>query len=105
MRLLIMGDLVGDLGRSDMMHRLLDAAHAKNPIDVVLYNGPTMAALDAERWANANGILCGDVWEGADSNCIFDLADSVIALPGTSNEFLVMAREREVKVWEPLKRK
>lgn len=95
--------LTGDIHRGEQINQVLDAAHAKRPITLVLYTGPTVAALAAEQWAGRHGILCGDVWEGANSTCIFDLADSIIALPGTSTEFLGMARERGAKVWQPFK--
>ncbi|MNC26581.1 hypothetical protein D3C76_649870 [compost metagenome] len=95
--------ITGDLGLAHLVRQALDAAHARRPIVIVLYTGQTVAALAAEQWASQHGILCGDVWEGADSSCIFDLADSIIALPGTSDQFLAMAREREAKVWQPYK--
>ena len=95
--------LTGDIHRAEQITQVLDAAHAKRPIDIVLYTGPTVASLAAEQWAGRQGILCGDVWEGADSTCIFDLADAIIALPGTSDQFLAMAAERGAKVWQPYK--
>lgn len=101
MRVLIMGDL----GQFGPVLQVLDAAHAKRPISLVLYNGSTVAALAAEQWAGRHGILCADVWEGAESTCIFDLADSIIALPGASDQFLAMARERGAKVWQPFNSK
>lgn len=95
--------LTGDIHRAEQITQVLDAAHTKRAITVVLYTGPTVAALAAEQWAGRQGILCGDVWEGADSACIFDLADAIIALPGTSEAFLAMASERGAKVWQPFK--
>lgn len=95
--------VTGDVHQADLAHQVLDAAHAKRPITLLLYNGRTTASFAAEQWASRHGILCGDVWEGAASTCIFDLADSIIAFPGTSDQFLAMAREREAKVWQPYK--
>lgn len=97
--------ITGELGQPELVRQVLDAAHAKRPIGVVFYTGMTMAALTAEQWAGRHGILCGDVWEGAESTCIFDLADSIIALPGTSEQFLAMAGERGARVWQPFKPK
>lgn len=97
--------ITGDVHQVELAHQVLDAAHARRPISLVLYTGPTVAALTAEQWASQHGILCGDVWEGAESTCIFDLADSIIALPGTSPEFLAMAGERGAKVWQPFNSK
>lgn len=99
MRVLIMGEL----GQADLVRQALDAVHTRRPISIVLYTGPTVAALAAEQWAGQHGILCGDVHEGAESTCIFDLADSIIAFPGTSSQFLAMAQERGAKVWQPYK--
>lgn len=95
--------LTGDTQSAAQAIQTLDAAHAKRPITLVLYTGPTVAALAAEQWAGRHGILCGDVWEGADSACIFDLADAFISLPGTSDQFLAMAGEHGAKVWQPFK--
>lgn len=95
--------LTGDIRHGEQINQVLDAAHAKRPITLVLYTGPTAAALAAEQWAGRHGILCGDVWEGANSSCIFDLADAFIALPGTSDQFMAMAGEHGAKVWQPFK--
>lgn len=97
--------ITGDLGQADLVLQVLDAAHARRPIGIVLYTGPTVAALAAEQWASRHGILCGDVHEGAESTCIFDLADSIVAFPGTSAQFLAIAAERGAKVWQPFKSK
>lgn len=101
MRVLVMGEL----GQAHLVRQSLDAAHAKRQITLLLYTGMTTAALAAEQWASQHGILCGDVWDGAESTCIFDLADSIIALPDTSPEFLAMAGERGANVWQPYKTK
>lgn len=95
--------LTVDTMTADLATKALDAAHARRPISIVLYTGPTVAALAAEQWASRHGILCGDVHEGAESTCIFDLADSIVAFPGTSSQFLAMAQERGAKVWLPFK--
>lgn len=96
--------ITGDMATPGAVARALDAAHNKRRIVIVLVlSGINAAAIEAEAWAGAIGVLSAEVHEVEGRVNIFDIADSIIALPGTSAEFLDMARKAGVKVWEPYK--
>ena len=96
--------ITGDIATPGAVARALDAAHNKRRIAIVLHvSGLLMSSMAAEQWANDNGVLCADAHENNGPVALFEIADSIIAFPGTSGAFLAMARERGVKVWEPYK--
>lgn len=98
--------ITGDMATPGAVARALDAAHNKRRIAIVLHvSSMLMSSMAAEKWADANGVLCADVQESSGIVALFAIADSIIALPGTSAELLSAARERGVKVWEPYKPK
>lgn len=86
-----------------MVARALDAAHNKRRIAIILHEGQSLAVTAAEQWAGQNGVLLAELEDASHPDVVFDLADSVIAFPGTSQRVLDAARERGVKVWEPYK--
>lgn len=96
--------ITGDISAQGAVAKALDAVHNKRRIAIVLtLSSMTMAAIAAEAWAGSNGVLCADVHESGERVAIFDIADSIIALPGTSDELLRMAGDRGIKVWQPYK--
>lgn len=95
--------ITGDMATPGAVARALDAVHNKRRIAIVLHLSDTAAARAAEAWANDNGVLFATI---EDANCveaIFELADSVIAFPGSGADALAAAKARGVKVWEPYK--
>lgn len=96
--------ITGDIATPGAVARALDAAHNKRRIAIVLHvSGMLMSSMAAEKWADENRVLCADAHENSGPVALFEIADSIIAFPGTSSELLSMARERGVKVWEPYK--
>lgn len=98
--------ITGDIATPGAVARALDAAHSKRRIAIVLHRSDMlMSSMAAEKWASDNGVLCADIHDESGPVVIFEIADSIIAFPGTSDELLRVARERGVKVWEPYKPK
>lgn len=96
--------ITGELATPGAVARALDAAHNKRRIAIVLHLSDTMAARSAEQWANQNGVMFATIEDG-NTKGIFELADSIIAFPGSGADALAQACEHGVKVWEPYKPK
>lgn len=93
--------LTGEIFTPGAVARALDAAHKKRRISIVLHlSGMLVSSMAAEQWASVNGVLCADIHSENGTVGIFAVADSIIALPGTSDALLEVARERGMKVWE-----
>ena len=97
--------ITGEMATLGSVARVLDAAHNKRRIAIVLHLSDTAAARAAEAWANTNGVLFATIEDANSSEAIFQLADSVIAFPGSGAGALDEARAQGVKVWEPYKPK
>lgn len=95
--------ITGELATPGAVARALDAAHNKRRIAIVLHIHETAASRAAEQWANDNGVLFVTIEQVSSPDVFFELADSIIAFPGTRDGALELARERGVKVWEPYK--
>lgn len=95
--------ITGDIATPGAVARALDAAHNKRRIAIVLHLSTTAAARAAESWANDNGVLFATIEDANSTDAIFELADSVIAFPGSGAAALDVARARGVKAWEPYK--
>lgn len=97
--------ITGEMANPGAVARALDAAHNKRRIAIVLHLSDTAAARAAEAWANTYGVLFATIEDANSSEAIFQLADSVIAFPGSGAGALDEARAQGVKVWEPYKPK
>lgn len=102
--------ITGELEHAPTARAILDAAHNKRRISLLLHNGQSVAAGIAEQWANDAGVLVAQV-EWVTGQCWWDIASVIIAFPPpvidacslpNADALLDDCRAHGMKIWKPV---